>query len=135
MLATLAISAALITVQSSQQFDLVCTGTMVSGAYGGRYAIPESSQPWTERFRIDLNNQLWCHDTCRSTLPILEANSGQLVLMRKTGNSGSTIRIDRTTGEALNLLETPSMGATIYVRSSGPCERAEFTPFPRLRTH
>src|SRR5690606_29284251 len=103
-------------------FDLVCTGTMVSGAYGGRYAIPETSQPWSERFRIDLGNQLWCHDTCRSTLPILEANSGQLVLLRKTGDSGSTIRIDRTTGEALNLLETPSMGATIYVRSSGPCE-------------
>ena len=104
---------------------------MVSGAYGGRVSVPETSQPWSERYRIDLDNQLWCHDTCRSTLPILEANSGQLVLLRKTGESGSTIRIDRTTGEALNLLEAPSMGATIYVRSSGPCERVDFTGFPK----
>lgn len=130
MLSALIFTAALLVTDGASQFDLVCTGTMTSGAFGGRFAIPENARPWSERYRIDLDNKLWCYDRCSSVLPLVEVNAGQLVLMRMVGDNGTTIRIDRTTGEALHLLQTPSQGATIYVRSEGSCERAPFTAFP-----
>lgn len=130
----LALAMALIASQNTQQFDLVCSGTMSSNLFGGRFHIPERTSPWTQTYRIDLENGLWCKDTCTSVLPIIEATTGSLVLM-KTEDDGFVIRINRVTGKVFDSLrhavEPASGGGTIVISSEGPCERKDFTPFPR----
>lgn len=133
MYTAVALAAALISTPNTQQFDLACSGTMSTNLFGGRVRIPERSTPWTQTYRIDLENGLWCKDECTNILPIIEATAGSLVLM-KTADDGFSIWINRVTGKAFDSLRhemEPNMGGgTIVISSEGPCERKDFTPFP-----
>lgn len=115
------------------KFDLICSGTMSTTLVGGRHSIPERRSPWLETYRIDLANNLWCKDSCKSVLPIVEANAGSFVLMEAPDQTLS-ITINRITGLATDTLrhdvDLAMGGGTIVIRSEGACERSDFTPFP-----
>lgn len=132
MYAAVALAVTLMAAPNAQQFNLACSGTMSSNVFGGNVRIPERTNPWTETYRIDLENGLWCKDECTNVLPIIEATTGSLVLM-KTEDDSFTIRINRVTGKAFDSLrhEMERGGGTIVISSEGPCERRDFTPFPR----
>lgn len=111
----------LLTVAAAQpqQFDLVCTGRLATGA------------PITERYHIDLATNQWCKEDGCTIKPLAEVNNTQIVFEQTNAAypgdpSRSLDYADRTTGKwaFFNRIWT----------GEGACTPAPFGGFPTPTT-
>lgn len=109
--------------QSTQQFDLVCTGEMTTGSRIAGY----ETTAWAPRFRINLTNNTWCSDTCTRVAPIVRVDAAEIVLNEdNTADMQHSESINRSTGQYHSSLR---LGA-LTQRASAQCQRADFSGMP-----
>jgi len=117
-------------------FNLVCSGTATTT---GSLSSP-SSKPWSQTFRIDLDQKRWCDGDCRDTGPIADVSATKLILENKDTNSPggritSFTAIDRETGAYQSSLIIKLIHSRPSVDEwKGACTLAPFTGFPKVET-
>lgn len=109
------------------QFDLACSGTLYSSGTQG----PVTTEPFTERLRIDLDRRVWCAGPCAAPRPISSISSSELVLSDQSIDQVTDRRrISRDTGYFHMFIQATIGSATATRRAVGHCARVEFTPIP-----
>lgn len=106
-----------------QQFDLVCTGETSFGA-------PSPVTPFNIRVRIDLDRNVWCQGSCGVAMPILDVNTGRILLEQRQLDEGGSYftSLNRETGGYVSNLHDPTNGE--HRTMLGTCTKATFTPIP-----
>lgn len=118
--------AAMMLLQSPQQFDLVCAGTLVIVTPG----IDTSSEEYHARYRLDLDRRIWCLDRCPAIQRVTNVSRTHLDLELYIPELGALpIRIDRITGQLAAVGSFGDSGANI----SATCEPAPYTEIPQAR--
>lgn len=93
--AVFALVATTATAQTNQQFDLMCRGTLdVYNRAGGSLI---RTYPLDNRYRLDLDQRVWCVNDCQDLKDIGEVTSTRIVLT-ESGRAIS-LTVDRLTGE------------------------------------
>lgn len=109
------------------QFDLACSGTLYSSGTQGDV----TTEPFTERFRIDLDRKVWCIGTCADPRPILSITPSELVLSDQSIDQVTDRRrINRNSGSFQIYIQATIGSATATRRAVGSCAKAEFTSIP-----
>lgn len=111
--------------QSTDKFDLECTGTITQSI-----GENESSGPWTEKMTVDLSAGKWCKGTCYYVNPIVSADHDEIVLDDSSSSANSNEEVlDRRTGTyRQEMLST--LGGGIVRRAGGSCKVKPFSGFP-----
>ncbi|WP_312491292.1 hypothetical protein [Brevundimonas sp.] len=130
MTVSLILAAAMAWQAGSQQFDLICTGTLESSSTAS--TTPTATQV-SDRAAVDLERGLWCWLECSVVNAIHSRNAAELVLSNKDETGGSAyLRVDRITGAYTNDVRLNMEGGyVIKLNTTGHCERAPYTPIPR----
>ncbi|MNR16924.1 hypothetical protein D3C85_1335580 [compost metagenome] len=118
--------AALLVVQSANQFDLICEGEHV-----GRWEGTVNRKPFDAHYRIDLDRRVWCGADCTSVQDIASVSPTRIVLKASGpgifGGHDSGTWVDRSTGRLTGGSDSEFLKTSL----SAQCRRATFTPIPR----
>jgi hypothetical protein len=124
---------------SGKQFNLVCTGTHKHFAIGGELA--DTSEAWSETYRIDLGSLRYCEGNCSAVRPIKEVQPTEIILRFEeeetpTSKSREMLKLDRLKSSvgAEHYFGDPRSD---YIRDDfydGACERKPFSGFPKFDT-
>lgn len=118
--------AAMMLLQSPQQFDLVCTGTTVITSQD----LQPLSQAYNARYRLDLGQAIWCPDQCAAIQRVTNVSPTHIDLDLQLPDFGTLpIRIDRITGR---MTSQASFGPS-DINISATCEPAPYTEIPQAR--
>lgn len=118
-------------------FNLVCTGTQKTMSMA-----PDEIVSYTDVYRIDLDNKKWCEAECKAVHDIASVQPTVIVLAESkvdTPSERSMVlhSIDRETG-AHSFTSTYSNPRyrlqSLLIRSTGQCQRAPFSGFPKFET-
>jgi hypothetical protein len=116
---------------AASQFDLLCVGTRDTG--GG-------PQPYSIRYRVDLDAMRWCADDCASPQDIQNASPDRITFYDEpAANPDGSQRwrfIDRTTGALSQMEYAPSrLGPqfTVFENITADCKAAPFSGMPAAR--
>lgn len=136
---TLIIAAALVATPAAaatDQFDLVCTGTVKTAPRGAASAI-------NTRYRVDLAAKSWCRDDCAEVRTIEAVTDGEIVFEQRGQdvNAQPWVRhtVDRTSGAWKDFLSTPDVQGRnvfspgLWIDAVGACTTAPFSGFPTRR--
>jgi hypothetical protein len=117
---------------AADQFDLICAGTQrtMSG-------VTDKQAPYSDRFRIDLKSQQWCHADCGAVRKIAEVQQAYLRLepssneMTADGPKRFDQVISRTDGRLLTIYLV--QGRNFFsMTTDATCKPAPFSGFPEL---
>jgi hypothetical protein len=108
--------------ETVRQFDLQCTGTEQ------RRLTTNPKEPYTVRYRIDLDAMKWCSTRCGT---IKEVNPEKIILERdEPATSASSVSVIhwlfRASGELVDFYH----GGGLYWDREARCEVAPFSGFP-----
>lgn len=113
---------------ASDQFDLLCEGTVQSRVNGPQ-------EPITQRFSFDLASNRFCKTTtfrgevfnerCENVLNIAEVTSDRITLLKDV--PGTIYYIDRQSGDLTHIMRSA------YKSEHGHCELADYRPLPSAR--
>lgn len=117
--AVFALAATTAAAQTSQQFDLVCRGTL--DAYDLTTGSLYQSHPIDNRYRLDLDRRVWCVNDCQSGSDIGEVTQTRIVL---TGHTSLTV--NRLNGEMRGVSNSRLLRTEIDLR----CTVAPYTLIP-----
>lgn len=124
------LAAALLLVQSPQQFDLECVGTITTdGSRGDR-----RETPWFGRYHIDLDKRLWCMNACPQPQNIHEITNAAIVFEERVNETTrSTTSVNRATGIHQSHLRIATPTSWLTMVTDARCTVAEYTPIPEGR--
>lgn len=123
------LAAAMALQATSQQFDLVCTGSLeTSSTASPTPTITEVS----DRAAVDLDRGLWCWLDCATVNAMHRVNAAELVFSNNNEPAGTTyMRVDRITGAYNSDVRLKMEGGYVMtLRTTGRCERAPYTLIP-----
>ena len=122
--------------QSASQFDLVCSGPR-------KDRPDQSSHPYSQELRLDLDAMRWCQDECKAARPILKLTPDQIILIdTELEERGLHITskdvIDRIAGTQSEFVSTISKitglaPSLVYMDFQGACKTAPFRGFPQAK--
>lgn len=120
--------AALLNVQSGNQFDLICEGEHI-----GQWTTDEKREVFNTRYRIDLDRSVWCGADCTSMQGIASVTPTRIVL-RPTGPAvlggrDEGLSIDRSTGQ----LSGGTTASFMRTRVTAQCRWAPFSGMPERK--
>jgi hypothetical protein len=121
--ATLAVAAA---------FNLVCTGTLISGELRTMWSKDRKTEPFSTVLRVDLSLHRWCEGDCKSTSPIQRASDTEILfqLEEKPDIGFDHVKlVNRETGAFIDRMRAGGF----VMMSTATCEKAAFTGFPQKR--
>ncbi len=129
MILSFVLSAALVAQGQPSQFDLDCTGQMVSSV-DQMPGIGETTRTRVH-YRVDLDRNLYCMDDCRRSASIASHSTTELVL-DAPGSGARRIerRVNLTTGAYASNIAIPQDGLMLRLVTEGTCERRAYTPIP-----
>lgn len=130
MTVSVILAAAMALQATSQQFDLVCSGTLeTSSTASPTPTITEVS----DRAAVDLNRGLWCWLDCATVNTMHRINAAELVFSNNNEPAGTTyMRVDRITGAYTNDVRLKMEGGYVMtLRTTGRCQPAPYTPIPQ----
>lgn len=121
--------------QSTDQFDLICTGTQETHGLRSTDIGQVSTKEWTGRFSIDLSKGLFCSEEgevkCTAAKPIYAIEPHRLVLeeirIRPNGPSDAWLQIRRDDGSLLAFLKVERIHS---ITTRAKCTVSDFTPLP-----
>jgi hypothetical protein len=116
------------------RFNLVCSGTLMSGKLG-QWGM-DSQRPFSQTYRVDLAHKRWCTEECRTTSSIVEITPQKILFEREErGELNDTITfVNRENGAYESRLRSGLIGSEVFVVvMQGTCKRAPFTGFPAQR--
>ncbi|MGO1303800.1 MAG: hypothetical protein ACTMKV_03340 [Sphingomonas parapaucimobilis] len=106
----------------SDQFDLVCSGTLT---------FPTGKpKPYDVRYRIDLDKMAWCSEDCHEVRKIVEAQSGKIVLVREAASLRSSFEGERSVDRVSGKLTGDFSTSTSSHQENAKCVRADFSGMP-----
>lgn len=119
--------------QAALAFNLICNVSIVADDGVRMNAV--------EVYRVDLEARRYCFDECRSTLPIAAVSETEITLQNDPPGSpeGEMVTvISRESGAYRSrasqpLVTRPPPNEAIEIITSGQCQPAPFTGFPRRR--
>ena len=122
---------------ASGQFDLICSGSQTSSSILG-----EETKPYSVRYRLDLERNLWCDGECKATHEFAAVLPTQIQFVNKktdtySENSTDFQYVDRETGAHSVIVTSsdPNNRRSIYnFKWSGQCEKQPFSGFPSFET-
>ena len=117
----------------SGAFTLLCEGTTTTAnGYGSI-----RREPYSYRYRIDLDKRQWCDGDCKFLRPIHKADRKAIVLSPPERRRGlwsglniSNETIDRATGRHTTRHRSGKPNSRLVIRSDGECEAGQFSGFP-----
>lgn len=123
--------------ENTSQFDLVC-----SGMSSTKSLFENSSKPYSDIYRIDLQRKIWCDGECKATRDISDILPTELTLQSAnvdTPSERSTLinSVDRQTGahKITSTYSKPGDRRTIIIMDwAGQCEKRPFSGFPKFET-
>ncbi|GAA0760589.1 hypothetical protein FHS52_001081 [Erythromicrobium ramosum] len=123
---------------ASEQFNLLCTGTMTETSTFS----PDKASQYQKEFRIDLASGRWCEGECKRPSNFATVEADRLVFIdhedeTKTLDSRSLEMVDRTTGKHSSYVMVIAYGRQKLTSSSvseGDCEIRPFSGFPEVVT-
>ena len=133
MTTPLALAAALLLMQTSSRFDLICQGSVTAETItvAGVRLAPTTGD-WHQRYAIDLERRLFCIEGCRVPRTIVHISPSEIVLMSDdVGPSMFGLFLDRVDGTLTQLSADPENGGLLTGKVEARCRRAPFTPFPQ----
>ncbi len=109
--------------KKDEKFDLRCVGRseIHSNEMGG-----VGQKPFSDLFRIDISNMLWCKGDCGETYSLDSAGRDEIVLYWSTDLSRK-ITINRLTGQYMDI---SNIGNGVRSQTIGTCDSEQFTGFP-----
>jgi len=116
-------------------FNLICVGTQHTDT-----VFHKKNRSFNYTFRLDLDQGIYCQDDCRTIHAISAVLPTRIRLKDVHVDTAAmtvldTISIDRGTGEyhgSYTYISTTVRDAMEVTQSTGHCERADFTGFPRI---
>lgn len=121
----------------SEQFDLLCKGTLKVSSFSGT-----KTEPFESRYRVDLEQSKYCEKECRALFTFAGIQPGSLTFIEKrvdTLSEDSTLitQVNRETGAYIGISSSRTPGRpelTFTMKWDGTCEREPFSGFPQLQT-
>lgn len=112
------------------RFDLVCVGTRQDSLNGPIVAD-------TSKLIVDLENKLWCWDTCETTFSIVSVMPDRIVLQdireeTPRHNELTRTEVNRTTG-VLSGISIETRPFPTYIKQDATCKKASFSGFPKAK--
>ena len=111
------------------QFDLICRGQIKRTKEGAT-----ENSVWTQLYRIDLGQKIFCTNKCGSLEDIYDSNDGRIILNQYSSSVGtSIILIDRMSGALTSILavNAPNGKEKLFESVKATCQVARFSGIPR----
>lgn len=119
-----------IAVSASAAFNLICSGTMMTGTGSGFSTKVEKNEEFTRIYRVDLDDKRWCVGDCAVTHELKSVEPTFIMFEDdKTIEGHVESGVSRENGGFARKIT----GGLFFTIMTGECKRAPFTGFPAIK--